>query len=952
MHYIVLAASVFLLVERGDCVVTTASCDLLEVDVSKIKTFKAFQKEFQEETFYPVRLRGVTDKWESKKWSFDELTEKLGDVKVWPRDMRFSDHIGASRLASQSVRQFLGGPATNDAVFEVQFNPVSRAMIKAHRVPKVFQKNIYALPVVGLSRNGTGTGFHKGDVSGTWGTWTAQVHGSTTWAIYPPDTDMKDASKKWPWPLSELKGSQKPVTCTLTQGDAIFIPGGYLRAWYGEGNANLHFGWRGPENPPPEIQALFCAVTANDMDGFKTAMSNVSDQQRPSILSSCLNHAMQVGHLAILKELNRVGALFDEEDPNGSTHLHAACAAGQVESVKYGIARGAEVSVKRARDGMYPIHAAIFPGHIDVTEHLLTKGKASWKVKDGKGMQALHLAAVQGHSAAVEVLIANRAKTDAKDKEGFSPLHLAAESGRTHSIDVLLALRADLLAVDKKGEAAMHRAVMTGHENVVEFLIERRTSIEMPTKTGQRPAHYATITGQLSMLQFLHVRGAEMSPKEKEGQYSLEGLAASSGHNEVLEYIRQASKPSVSGAPVHAAMQAGHLPMLQKVLKTHIQVGPPEMLHMELVMQSCTFGHKKILEYLIKEHGAVLKERPDFGNTIHIAAKSGHAPAIKQLVKSGLDVDVKGAENATALLVAASHGHVPAVKTLIDLRADADHHSDKQLSALHIALLGGKKQVADVLLKSGAGVKMDELSEGGRKHLHAAAAIGHTQLVKVLLDNRADIESPDGAGFVPVMLATQHGHMPVVKLLVERRADVDKKHTVVIPKNKTEEEEKKKKEKKEETPEERAEKQREAAARAAQAAAGIKEDEVETNTMNVAAIAGHIPLIKYFLAEADLDKTTLVADKMEQIHGAEFKKKLEKELGLPERIAQANKLRDHLKKPENAKKLEEFNKWYETLDPKQKKVIDAQIKEKSDEAQAKFENAQRDLMNKKTKPEL
>lgn len=952
MQHCFLVANAFLLVERGDAVVTTASCDLLEIDVGKAKTFEKFRKEFQEETFYPVRLRGVTEKWDAKKWGFDDLIEKLGDIKVWPKDMRFVDHTGAAKHASQTIRQFLTGPPTENAVFEVNFNPLSHAMIKAHSVPKVFQKNIYALPVVGLSRNGTGTGFHRADVSGTWGTWIAQVHGSTTWALYPPDTDVKEGSPNmWPWPLEKIKGNDKPNTCTLTKGDAIFIPGHFSRAWYGEGDANLHFGWRGPEKPPDAIQSLFSAVSANDVDGFKTALKSVPDESRAGILSSCVNHAMQVGHLPILKQLHIAGALFDEEDPSGSTHMHAACQAGQVESVKYGLARGAELSVKRGRDGMYPIHVAIFPGHAEVTEHLLTKGKAKWSVKTGQGLQPLHLAAMQGHSALIEVLIANRAQHNAQSKDGLKPLHLASEHNRAPAIEVLLKLRAALLGTDKKGEAALHRAVTAGHENIVELLIQRRTSIELQTKGGQRPAHYATFTGQLSMLKFLHAHGAEMSPNTTEGQYSLDGLAASSGHSAMIDFLRSASKPTISGAPVHAALQAGHLPMLKKVLEKHIQVGPPEMHQMEMVMSASSFGHKKILEYLIKEYGSKLMAIPqaDFRNSLHIAAKAGHANAIKQLVQARVEVDFKDSSNSTALLVATSQGHKAAVNELINLRADTDHHNSQQMSALHIAMLGSKKDIADVLLKRGAGVKVDELGEGGRKHLHAASAIGHTSLVKVLLDNRADIHSPDSSGFVPVMLAAQHGHLSTVKLLADRRADVLKNYQVTVHRNETEKKEEEEAKEKEDPMAMRMDE----AAKAAEAAAGVKEDApFETNAMNVAGIAGHIPLIKFFLAEADLDRTEMVANKLGEVHGKDFKEKLEKELALEERIQQANKLKDHLKSPENARKLDEFNKWYAALKPEQRKVVDAKIQEQSEIEGAKFEQKQRDLMNRVTKPEL
>lgn len=71
-----------------------------------------------------------------------------------------------------------------------------------------------------------------------------------------------------------------------------------------------------------------------------------------------------------------------------------------------------------------------------------------------------------------------------------------------------------------------------------------------------------------------------------------------------------------------------------------------------------------------------------------------------------------------------------------------------------------------------AGASADErLSKGGETPLMRAAARGHEDVVRVLLDAGADACARRADGFTPLILAVFFGHEGVVRLLVERGAD-------------------------------------------------------------------------------------------------------------------------------------------------------------------------------------
>lgn len=56
--------------------------------------------------------------------------------------------------------------------------------------------------------------------------------------------------------------------------------------------------------------------------------------------------------------------------------------------------------------------------------------------------------------------------------------------------------------------------------------------------------------------------------------------------------------------------------------------------------------------------------------------------------------------------------------------------------------------------------------------LNAASANGHIEVVRLLLENRADITVVDKKGGMPLLTASWYGHVKVVKLLLENGADI------------------------------------------------------------------------------------------------------------------------------------------------------------------------------------
>ncbi|XP_060077187.1 uncharacterized protein LOC132556762 [Ylistrum balloti] len=198
-------------------------------------------------------------------------------------------------------------------------------------------------------------------------------------------------------------------------------------------------------------------------------------------------------------------------------------------------------------------------------------------------------------------------------------------------------------------------------------------------------------------------------------------------------------------------------------------------------------------------------QRPRTFSAYHLAAFRGFTDLVKLYLDSGIDVDSLNVKKDTALLWAARWGHNKTVEFLIERKADVSLENDKKSTALYWAvryeiletvvillekgranpnqtrLLGlvapivmasalGNNEIVKVLIENGADVNI--VIRGGETPLHHAAKEGHLEIVKTLLGRKADLNAQDEKGERSLTLAAQNGHADVVKYLLKCGADM------------------------------------------------------------------------------------------------------------------------------------------------------------------------------------
>jgi hypothetical protein len=87
-----------------------------------------------------------------------------------------------------------------------------------------------------------------------------------------------------------------------------------------------------------------------------------------------------------------------------------------------------------------------------------------------------------------------------------------------------------------------------------------------------------------------------------------------------------------------------------------------------------------------------------------------------------------------------------------------------------------KETKADKKLREILDNGINTQDENGSTALSNASHDGENDLVKLLIENNADIELTDKYGFTPFMVAAYNGHMKIVKMLHDNGADIDKQN--------------------------------------------------------------------------------------------------------------------------------------------------------------------------------
>jgi ankyrin repeat protein len=156
------------------------------------------------------------------------------------------------------------------------------------------------------------------------------------------------------------------------------------------------------------------------------------------------------------------------------------------------------------------------------------------------------------------------------------------------------------------------------------------------------------------------------------------------------------------------------------------------------------------------------------------AIKNDNDGALVTVLFRGFDANTLDSEGRHGLHIAMQEGAFKVAKTLLDLSGtQVDTRSKNDETPLMMAALKGHTAFAKRLIDRGA-----DVYKTGWTPLHYAATGGHVEMIKLLLENHAYIDTESPNKTTPLMMAAQYGTAQAVKLLIEEGADISLKNEI------------------------------------------------------------------------------------------------------------------------------------------------------------------------------
>ncbi|HTY93784.1 MAG TPA: ankyrin repeat domain-containing protein [Steroidobacteraceae bacterium] len=415
-----------------------------------------------------------------------------------------------------------------------------------------------------------------------------------------------------------------------------------------------------------------------------------------------------------------------------------------------------DIAKSREVDGTTALMWACYNGDADLVERLIRAGADVSAVND-YGATALQVAAVAANPRIIKDLLKAGVNPDSPNAEGQTALMVVARSGNVESAKLLLDAGATVDAREQWGDqTALMWAAAEGHPEMIRLLAahhadvnahgavrdwQRRVTAEGRPKNenhgGFTPLIYAARIGCIPCAQELLKAHADINLPDPDGETALL-LSIINMHFDFAAYLIGA------GADVNRWDFYGQTPLYAAVdMATLPAGGRPDLPSEDKTLPL------QVAEMALKAGANVnaqLRLRPPYRNGVYdrggdqvlstgatallLAAKSGNNDAVRLLLKYHAMVDLPNAEGVTPLMAAAGMGH--------GFNPTRGRYKTDAQAAEGVKLL------------QAAGASITASARDGLTALHAAAAKGWDETVKVLVADGAALQPTDRLGLRPI----------------------------------------------------------------------------------------------------------------------------------------------------------------------------------------------------------
>ncbi|CAH0046151.1 unnamed protein product, partial [Clonostachys solani] len=523
-----------------------------------------------------------------------------------------------------------------------------------------------------------------------------------------------------------------------------------------------------------------------------------------------LQVAAKGDHIHVIGLLLRHGADLDPKAGRWGGAIQAAASAGSLTTINFLLTRGADVNAMGGKYGS-ALHVAAYHDKYRTVNLLLEKGAspdATWR-QDGTPLQA---AITKKHFVIARVLVDRGANVNVQGGLYGNALQALAVVGSNYSLaENLIKHGADINSVGGKFGCALQAAAKFSAD-VFKLLLKRGADPNIQGGEYGNPLQAACCSRRKKAIQMLIKAGAEVDSQG--GIFETPLIAACMlGSRENVEVLLDHGadvdlylQDGHLGSPLHAACFAQDKELVELLLSRGADVNFQFGEHGNALQVSCMMGRQDVVEVLLAKGASTNAKGGQLGGALQAASWSGDVEIVKMLLGHGPEVNMGGGFFGDALQAASSGSVFPvgqayplayfeAIREAEGLQRRPESEGSVSSSSSsataespiypHPALAtrrgskgieyeyrpGDHAEVIQLLLDNGARVQ----SEGGHfgNALQAAVVSGSESLVEKLMDAGAHVNAKGGEFGASLVAAATCGLMPIVRRLLNAGADIN-----------------------------------------------------------------------------------------------------------------------------------------------------------------------------------
>lgn len=217
-----------------------------------------------------------------------------------------------------------------------------------------------------------------------------------------------------------------------------------------------------------------------------------------------------------------------------------------------------------------------------------------------------------------------------------------------------------------------------------------------------------------------------------------------------------------------------HCEVVEVLLEYNANVNIQGHQNRTALMMAAQEGSENIVEILLAHSADVNIKDKDNETALTNAARNNKFEIVTILLKHNANVDTQGKDNQTALMTSCNDRFIKVIQTLLNYKADINIKNNDGCTALMIAARNWLDIVELILNHDGVNIGIINLQDNqNNSALIWAARQGKADIVKTLINYRADLNITDNYNRSALLCASRAGFVNVVDVIIRHCDDDD-----------------------------------------------------------------------------------------------------------------------------------------------------------------------------------